>query len=272
MRAPRAGFTLVELAVTLFIVTLLLGSILIPLQTQVESRKIEETQEILDRAREALLGYAASFGYFPCPATDTSNGMEPPPPVPLPPAPPTTPGTHHDTGACATYTGFLPAALLGFLPVDGQGYAIDAWGNTAPHRIRYAVSDHTVGGIARPFTQSGGMAAAGIPSIGANSDLLYICGSGAFVNVGVNCGGAGSAQTLASNVVAVLWSPGQNATSGGVSAHEAENPNPNLIGSADRIFVSRVRSTSGAAEFDDQLTWISGFMVVTRLVASGQLP
>lgn len=252
------GFTLIELAVTLFIITLLLGGIFIPLQTQVESRRIEETQQILDRARDALLGYAAAFGYFPCPASDTSNGMEPP-----------SPPVDHTVGACPSYHGFLPAALLGFTPVDDQGYAIDGWGATAAHRIRYAVSNHTVGGITAPFTRSGGMSTAGIASIGANSDLLYICGGGAAVNAGTNCG---ADQTLASNIVAVIWSPGQNATTGGTSAHEAENPNPNTAGSSDRIFVSRVRSSAGAVEFDDQLTWISAFMVVTRLVASGQLP
>src|SRR5687768_13857327 len=230
------GFTLVELAVTLFIVTLLLGTILIPLQTQVESRKIEETQQILDRAKEALLGYAASFGYFPRPANDTSNGMEAPRVPPDPPPHP--PG--RDYPQCSSYHGFLPAALLGFTPVDSQGYGLDAWGATDAHRIRYALSNHTVGGIPEPFHRAGGMVTAGIPSIGATSQLLYICDSGVGVAAGTNCG---LAQTLASNVVAVVWSPGQNATTGGMSAHEAENPNPNSGGSADRIFVSRVRSS-----------------------------
>src|SRR5205085_3506807 len=135
------GFTLIELAVTLFIVTLLLGSVLIPLQTQVETRKIEETQRLLEQARDALLGYASSFGYFPCPATATSAGTEPP-----------APGTDHATGACVTYNGFLPAALLGFTPVDADGFAIDAWGGAAANRLRYAVSNHQVGSAVLPFT------------------------------------------------------------------------------------------------------------------------
>lgn len=259
--AARAGFTLVELAVTLFILTLLLGSVLIPLQTQVESRKIEETQDILDRAREALLGYASAFGYFPCPATATSAGLEPPPP-----APPVA-GTDHTTGECLTYDGFLPAALLGFTPVDSEGFGIDAWGSGAANRIRYAVSNHTVGGIATPFTASGGMSIAGVAAVGAHIDLIHICGSGVGVVPGTSCGGV----PLASNVVAVVWSPGQNALTGGTGVHEAENANPQG-GSPDRIFVSRVRAGSGPDEFDDQLSWISGFLVVSRLVASGQLP
>jgi prepilin-type N-terminal cleavage/methylation domain-containing protein len=257
-RARRHGFTLVELAVTLFIVTLLLGSVLIPLQTQVETRKIEETQRLLEQAREALLGYAASFGYFPCPAIATSAGTEPP-----------SPGTDHATGACVTYNGFLPAALLGFTPVDAEGYALDAWGGSAANRIRYAVSNHQVGTVALPFTTAGGMVLAGIPALAANSNLIYVCGSGAGVVADTNCG---TAQRLASNVVAVVWSSGSNALTGGVSVHEAQNPNANVAPSQDRIFVSRIRTSSAADEFDDQLLWISGFSVVSRLLASGQLP
>ena len=252
------GFTLVELAVTLFIVTLLLGSVLIPLQTQVETRKIEETQRLLEQAREALLGYASSFGYFPCPATATSLGTEP-----------AAPGTDHATGACVTYNGFLPAALLGFTPVDAEGFALDAWGGSAANRIRYAVSNHQVGTAPLPFTTAGGMGQVGIPALAANSNLIYVCGSGAGIAADTNCG---TAQKLASNVVAIVWSSGANALTGGTSVHEAENPNVNVAASQDRVFVSRVRTPSGANEFDDQLIWISGFTVVSRLVASGQLP
>lgn len=251
------GFSLVELAVTLFIVTLLLGGIFIPLQTLVENRKLEDTQRLLENAREALLAYASAYGYFPCPATAASNGQEPP-----------SPPVDHPTGVCPSYYGFLPAALLGFTPVDAQGYGIDPWGSAAAYRIRYAVSSHTVGAITLPFTRTGGMTSAGIASLGAANDLLYICGSGTGVTAGTNCG---TAQTLASNAVVVIWSVGPNATTGGASVHELENPNPNG-GSADRIFVSRVRATSGAAEFDDVLNWIPGFVVVMRLVATGQLP
>lgn len=260
---PAGGFTLIEVAVTLFIVTLLLGGVFIPIQTQVENRKIEETRVLLEQAREALLGYASSFGYFPCPATATSAGMEPPP------SPPALVGTNHGNGTCETYNGFLPAALLGFSPVDAQGFALDAWGGSPANRIRYAVSNHDLPGAVRPFTTAGGMALAGIPEVAASSDLIYICGSGAGVVADTNCG---TAQRLASNVVAVIWSSGTNALTGGTGADEAQNPNANVAPSQDRIFVNRIRTSGGATEFDDQLTWISGFMVVSRMIASGQLP
>lgn len=264
MAIPACGFTLIEVAVALFILTLLLGGVFIPLQTQVENRKIDETRLLLDQAREALLGYASSFGYFPCPATATSAGMEPPP------SPPALVGTNHGNGACETYNGFLPAALLGFSPVDAEGFALDAWGGSPANRIRYAVSNHDLPSAPRPFTTAGGMALAGISEVAANSNLIYICGSGTGVVADTNCGG--TAQTLASNVVAVIWSSGSNALTGGTGVDEAENPNVNVAASQDRIFVNRIRTTGGATEFDDQLTWISGFIVVSRMIASGQLP
>ena len=49
----QRGFSFLELAVAMFILTLLLGSILVPLTTQVEQRQISETQRILESARDA---------------------------------------------------------------------------------------------------------------------------------------------------------------------------------------------------------------------------
>jgi prepilin-type N-terminal cleavage/methylation domain-containing protein len=280
MRQKRnAGFTLVELAVGIVVLALLLGGLLIPLRTQVEVRKIDETQRILAQAREALLGYVVAHGYFPCPADAASNGAEANGPNP------------HDsvTGTCGANTGngdagfhgFLPARALGISPVDSRGYAIDAWGrfdaiDTTPpnsrndNRIRYSVySDAAT--IGRSLVRSGGMAALGIPALGGGS-FFHVCLSGTGVGA-ADCGAtAPPAQvTLATNAVAVIWSAGANAGTGGASVHEAQNPNPNG-GSADRVFVSRSASDVAATQFDDVMTWIPITVVVSRLVAGGQLP
>src|SRR5688572_7145762 len=91
-----AGFTLLEHAVSLSVIALVLGSIMIPLQTQIENRKLDETRRMLELAQEMLLGFAAANGYFPCPADGASNGQEPL-------------GTDHVTGSCPLTHGFLPA-------------------------------------------------------------------------------------------------------------------------------------------------------------------
>ena len=282
-----AGFTLVEIAIAVFIIALLLGSILVPLTTQVENRNIDTTQRILDQARDALIGYAAATGRFPCPASDTSNGLEHF----------FSPGGSAANGLCHTsvtgaagmnvYSGFLPAATLGFTPVDASGFAVDAWGLTQ-NRIRYAVSRSTVNGITNPFTRTGGMRSAGMLNIAScvqgalaaictspsgtspAGGLLYVCNNGTGVTPGTNCG---TAVKLTDNAPVVIWSVGPNAaTTGGVSADEAQNPNPANPVSIDRIFVSKTRSTVAGSEFDDIVTWIGAATIFNRLIAAGQLP
>jgi type II secretory pathway pseudopilin PulG len=250
IRQHSAGFTLIEHAVSLSVIALVLGSILVPLQTQVENRKVDETRRTLELAHEMLLGFAAANGYFPCPADAASNGQE-------------ALGTNHATGSCPAYSGYLPAALLGFRPIDAQGYAVDAW-DTAANRVRYAVSDQKVGGVSNAFTRSNGMRSVSLASLGA-TPLMFICQSGA----GAGANDCGTAVTLASNAAVVVWSAGANAASGGASVHEAQNPNPNG-GSADRVFVSRTTSNVPGHEFDDILTWIPVTSLLSRLVIAGQ--
>jgi prepilin-type N-terminal cleavage/methylation domain-containing protein len=261
-----AGFTLVELAVAVFIIALLLGSLLVPLQTQVESRKYDETQRVLDQAREALLGYAAANGFFPCPAdyAGASGGQE-------------ATGTNHASGgscpasvtgggAAGVYVGFLPAVTLGLTPTDAQGYLVDAWG-LPQNRIRYAVSAQTVGGVVRPFTTANGMRNAGLATI-QGSALLNVCNTATGATT-TAC--ANAAATLVSNAIVVLWSLGPNAaTGGGTSAQESKNAQ--ALASADRVFVMRTKSTVAGSEFDDVVTWIAPPITFNRLIAVGQLP
>jgi type II secretory pathway pseudopilin PulG len=256
MKARRDGFTLIELAVALFVLILLLGSIIVPLTTQVEQRKVSDTRRVLDEARDALIGFAAANGRLPCPASGTSNGSES-----------FAAGGSAANGNCSNFfDGFLPAAALGLAATDNQGYAMDGWG-LVQNRIRYAVSNQTVSGITNPLTRSSGMSSAGLTSLVA-AQFLFVCNSGAGVTAGVNCG---TAVTLASNAMAVLYSVGPNAATAGTSAHEAENPNPNG-GSADRVFVSRDWSSVAGAEFDDIVTWIGTSPLFNRMIAAGQLP
>jgi len=252
------------------LIGLLLGSLMVPLRSQVENRKFTDTQKILDNAREALIGYAVANGYFPCPADYglVSNGAE---------------ATHDTaTGTCLSagagsvnggatagvYVGYLPAVTLGFTPIDANGYAVDAWGLTQ-NRIRYAVSYTTspVTGITFPYTKVNGMRSAVMSNI-LSANLLSVCNTATGSS---NTACASAATTLTSNAIVVIWSLGANAgTTGGTSTQEAENVE--ALASVDRVFVMRDKSDIAATEFDDIVTWISTPILFSRLLAAGQLP
>jgi len=78
---PCRGFTLVELAIVLVIVTLLAGGMMMSLSSQMDQRARTETEQKLQEIREALIGYAASHiaadgkPYLPCPDMD-NDGFE----------------------------------------------------------------------------------------------------------------------------------------------------------------------------------------------------
>jgi prepilin-type N-terminal cleavage/methylation domain-containing protein len=260
-RTHVSGFTLIELAIGLVVLALLLGGMLVPLRMQIETRKVDETQRILAQAREAVLGYAVANGYFPCPADDTSNGAEANDPAF--PHDTTQGNCHSNTGdGTAGFHGWLPARTLGFAPVNDEGYAIDAWG-VRTNRIRYSVYADTLT-IGKALIRSGGMAGLGIPALGG-ATLFNVCLSGTGVGA-ADCGaGVPPAQvTLATNAVVVIWSVGPR--SAGASVHENENISNN------RVFVSRTRSDVTGSEFDDIVTWIPMTVVISRMVAGGQLP
>src|SRR4051812_4133421 len=120
MRQRSCGFSLIELAVAMFVIVLLLGSVLAPLAAQIEQRHASDTQKYLDEIKEALIGFAVANDRLPCPASVTSAGAESP----------------AGGGACTNnYNGFVPAVTLGLSMVDNQGFAVDPWGNRHPHAL-----------------------------------------------------------------------------------------------------------------------------------------
>lgn len=257
-----SGFTLIEMAITLLIVTLLLGGLLIPLATQVEQKNITETQSELENIKEALIGYAIANGRLPCPASSTSNGLES-----------FAPGGNTTNGICSNFfDGFIPAVTLGITPVDDSGYAIDAWG-LSQNRIRYAVTNLSAdGGLHYTLTQTDGMKTVsdgsdtGMSYIGKKK-LLYVCASA----TGTSATNCGTARTLTNTALAVIYSLGKNAPTGGTGADEAANPNPNSA-NIDPVFVSHTMSATAGNDFDDIVTWLSPNILFNRMVAAGKLP
>ena len=231
------GFTLIELAIAIFVIAILLSGILVPLTTQVTQKKTADAQKALEDVKEALLGYAMAKGRLPCPATAASNGIESP----------------VSGGACTSAYGFVPAATLGLAGTDAQGYAIDAWGT----RIRYAVT--TSNGNA--FTTVNGMRNIGMSALAPN---LFVCATA----TGITSTTCGTATMLVGSAPAVIYSLGPNWATGGAGADEAANLNN------DPVFVFNLRTTGNSANgnFDDIVTWLSTNALNSRMVMAGQLP
>ena len=270
------GFTLVELTIVLFVVSILIGGMMTMLSTQVDQRNWNDTQSRLETARDAILGYAIANGRLPCPASSTSAGAE----------------VRQISGVCGasgntneyyggvvsgvTY-GLVPAVTVGYLPVDSQGSAVDGWGK----RIRYAVSRVTTQAsppaLAANFTNKTSLVTNYRTYLQASGPVLpndlVVCASAAGISPGPpgSCGGvATNSVTNQTTVVAILYSPGKNGRSSG--ADETANENP--AGANDAVFISHPPTPAGAAggEFDDQVLWISVGTLYAKLIAAGVLP
>ena len=253
-----AGFTLVEMAIVLVILGFVLGALLLPLQAQRQQIAQSQTENTLENARQALLGFAQSRGRLPCPATVASNGAE----LPL------------GGGACTQQVGFLPAATLGVEPTDAQGFALDAWNN----RIRYAVTQSSVAGtpatwdftsniadnLATPLVnEADGMNAVGIANLTPD---LRVCNSATGITV-TTCSVAPEVNYAINNAVAVIYSTGATGAQGSVGRPDEL---ANLDGNT--VFVSHDISLAAAPnEFDHLVTWISPYVLYNEMIQAGQL-
>jgi len=53
----QRGFTLIEMAIVLVIITVLIGGLAMPLSAQIQARRIAETKKTLEEAQHAIMGY-----------------------------------------------------------------------------------------------------------------------------------------------------------------------------------------------------------------------
>lgn len=125
LRARSAGFTLVELAITLLIVTILSAMLLVPLSSREEIRARHATEVLLDEIREALIGYAIIHGRLPCPTREPDT---------------TAAGYGLEDGSCnQSSEGYLPWRELGLPQTDAWGVPRQAGGDPWLGYWRYRV-------------------------------------------------------------------------------------------------------------------------------------
>ena len=248
MKSRSSGFTLIEMAVAMFIIVLVLGSMLIPLQTQVEQRQISDTQKTLEETKEALVGFALTKGYLPCP--DKSSGATT--------GPNDTPNDgvedYNTTGNCTATNseGNVPWATLSVANSD-------VWGNRFRYRVTGAFAQRPT--PTTPTTPTFTLSTTG--------NLTISCPAPA----------CNPSQNHTTSAPAIILSHGKNGL-GAISASTG-SPNPlptstdeqeNTDGNA--TFASRTLSAAGstADEFDDIVTWLSPNILFNRMVAAGKLP
>jgi len=249
-----AGFTLIEMAVVIFVMALILGSILVPLSTQVEQRQLADARRHLDEIKEALMGYASAqtVPHLPCPdktaaagAGTPNDGME-----------------DVDAGVCVAPEGNVPWVTLG-LP------SVDPWGNRYRYRVSPALAQRAPAATLSLSTQ-GTLQVCSASTCAAGEAITQVPPSlnaavAVILSHGPNGWGAINADTNT-----LMLPPGCGTVLGcaAMSGHEIANSDGNTV------FVSRAPSpsTSTAGEFDDIVTWLSPHVLKQRLVAAGKLP
>lgn len=286
-RSYAYGFSLIEVAIVLVIISVLVAIVAVPLATQLEQQRITETNKQLEIIKEALIGFTLANGRLPCPAGSNSAGQESfctnasaacGAPISVLPA----------HGRCSSTNGFIPAAALGLSPVDSQGYMVDAFVKADVfNRLRYAVPDATlfdvnpttfpVGNLKkdyRVFTSVDGMRNATMDKITTYSaGFLYACQEDAAITTvaSANCG---TRTELTRATPAVIFSVASNsevALSNLTSGGEKSNQTPD-----SKVFFqgTRVDNRNGSTPyyFDDLVTWISPNTLFARMVLVGKLP
>lgn len=234
MKTDRAGFTLVEMAIVLVIVGLLLGGLLMPLSTQVEQRRIGETQKALEEAKETLIGFAIRTGHLPCPAISATNGLE------------------DRTGSSCTggkRQGFLPWATLGVSKLD-------SWNHILRYSVTPAFTDSTTLftlTTPRDITIRTRDAAGALISQSAPNDIPAV-----IMSHGIN-------GLLATTDAGILI-----ANTSATNIDEVTNANAAGTSFVTRIINNNTAAPGG--EFDDIVTWLSPNTLNSRMVSAQRLP
>jgi prepilin-type N-terminal cleavage/methylation domain-containing protein len=275
MRRPQQGFTLIELAIVMVILTILAAGLLVPLTTSIETRRIRSANEDMARIQDGLIGYAmshpvdptnpASRHYLPCPNYDGS-GIE---------------ASRNSSGVCSTsnsnQTPLLPWATLGLPPIDpwGDSYGYDVYADYANNQIGFGS-----GNAPDPASKAAPLTCPTPPSTG-------------YLHIYQSCSSSGSLPNslVAAQLAAVVISFGPNgwgaynpandkrssktdpypANTAPTSTDEVVNTN---TGNSAHNFVSHAATDAGSSqgEFDDIVAGLPYSILLNRVCPAGGCP
>jgi prepilin-type N-terminal cleavage/methylation domain-containing protein len=289
-RINQSGFTLIEVAIVVLIVSIIMGFTVALIPKQQELRRYKEANREMDKIIETIIGFAQVNGRLPCPSAPASAGVS----------------SGGGITDCTTFGGMVPYTTLG---VQGRfntdNLLSDPWGN--PYRYYVSNSDADGGGADdSDFVINGEMREIGLVDVVdvPNADLSgddRIDLDGQFLI----CDSAGSStDDLCTGAIRVFGNPdlvngppyayagapfvllslgknGNDIAAGNTGApvgDELENRGntptsgyrlKNVAG-PETTFVKRPQGF--ADDYDDILKWVSPGMLYSRMIEASQLP
>lgn len=275
----QAGFTLVEIAIVLLIVTILIGYTVALFPVQQELKQYRETDQQLDQIVEHLIGFAQVNGRLPCPDTNGDvnvtgtvgvvDGQED-----------TDDLIDNNTGVgvgdnlvdnCKAFSGFLPASTIGISGnIDDNGNLADPWGQ--PYRYHVSSLDLVPGtNFGIDLVSPNGVRQEGLANVGQNLDLVVCRDSANPTAADIICPVAG--DTIIANAAVVIYSSGKD-RAGVAFASNIQNENRDDFhnGTNDLIYTFSTRSDVANAEYDDKVRWISPNLLFSKMIEAEQLP
>ncbi|MEM7206621.1 MAG: prepilin-type N-terminal cleavage/methylation domain-containing protein [Pseudomonadota bacterium] len=270
------GFTLIEIAIVLLVVSLLLSAILVPLGGAFEESQRRGARAQVDEVIDAIIGFAIARSRLPCPATGASDGAEV--------------IEDSSTGECEVSHGFVPVATLGLVgELNADGLLLDTWNNPLRYSVTsvQATTDVDGDGVDDDifvFTFTSGMQIVRIQNLTPD---LVICTS---ATTDPACPDNGDDNTPRANQIpAVVFSMGkdwnqydgadQRANAGEGEAGddfiilEGGNTGTEYPIAGNEVFVAKgFTQVEGAEKFDDIITWLPENILYTRMIQAGVLP
>ncbi len=251
----QRGFTLIEIAIVLLIVSILLGYTVALFPVQQELKQYRNAESEMDAIIEHLIAFAQVNGRLPCPD------------IPLGGPPAVGDGLENRAGlnACTGYFGFVPARTLG---IDGDydqnNVLVDPWGTG----YGYAVSNVNDGAGNFYLVNPNGIRTAGMAAVQPD---LYLCEDNAALTNDPDCTTNSLGEVLGSNgeVAAVVISIGRdNDTVTPSSTIQAENLDGFGNGTVDKVYIYASRRD----DYDDIVKWLPTNLLFSRMIDAEQLP
>lgn len=253
-----AGFTLIELAMVLFIVALVLGGVLTPLSTRLEQANRKQAEDILKEIKSSLMGYALINGHLPCPDCPSSaasancsglavpnDGIEDGMDSSNTPASPRI--SNNFVNGCVVQVGNVPWATLG-VP------EFDPWG----HHYVYSVTQVAAVGFADDNDGTN------VATCSTKTGISFqLCSKGDMTVRDIN------GNNIATEVPALIMSFGADGQDYGGTAPTTASELENWWTDTDGMFISNEYISD---QFDDIVTWITDPEMMYRMVTAEQLP